>query len=203
MREINDALCQDKLITWIRQNDGEADFWRHNHMFGRGIWVNWQRDMIMFDVEQRPGIWRRGMRRNPLHLLAEYSPQELVQIQRLALGGTLENILGVIKADRSWADLHKGLRDFTIEHELPMLQEIWIDDEFEAEGNMGDYYFEKDDEPLYMSNRFPEPEFALYAVQSFLKDKNKSGISSAGYTPLIRIARGQDWHNQLAEAGFN
>jgi hypothetical protein len=114
-------------------------FWDSNQLREKGVWVNFERDLIMLDI-----LWRNGHpvknSIQPLRLLSKLAPGDVRCIKLLGLGGGKGPRLS-----RPWNAPHiysfgilGGRPDLDRVHEwllklgFESLREVWVDDDYDT-----------------------------------------------------------------------
>ena len=153
----------------------ERAFWARNKLDEKGIWINFEADMVMLDFMWRAGMYPKCSNRSFLKLMKIYVPGDLARIQRLAIGGTHEDLMGTAVSDGS-------------AYGLESLREIWYDDEFGAE-DVGHEEFYKDKfRANSRTGRARPPRKFSNAEAALEKLKEKTAID-------VRLVRGSEWHS--------
>jgi hypothetical protein len=186
---------------WQKYLEGEdLEFWERNALSKKGIWVNFERDVFMFDALLRDGRYLMWSQQNPLALLRRYARKDTQRIQGLALGA-IYRTMGVI------------LRGQAIEHpsqegswkwQLPgfdSLTDIWMDDEFEAE-EIGHEEYYKNAVRMPRVASYPVPTFKIRDAKDARRDfwVKMQHIRPSHFEgwqavlPEIRVVRGLGWN---------
>ncbi|KAF4635274.1 hypothetical protein G7Y89_g2826 [Cudoniella acicularis] len=117
-----------------RHLEGEdKEYWERNFLGDKGVWVDFERDMIMLDVSLEPDPHPRCESLRPLRLLKSYARRDTKRVKRLALGGHIGTALKAMKGKRivtmsSAIDRQGWLRSLG----LKSLEEVWVDDDFKG-----------------------------------------------------------------------
>ncbi|KAH6672130.1 hypothetical protein B0J14DRAFT_655023 [Halenospora varia] len=99
----------------------DKEYWEKNNLGEKGVWVDFERDMIMVDVSLDPDPHPRCESLRPLRLMKSYARRDTRRVQRLALGDTCRR---PEMARQSWRQGWMRSIGFKA------LEEIWVDDEF-------------------------------------------------------------------------
>lgn len=114
-------------------HDGDKDFWGNHCLREKGVWVNFERDLIMLDV-----LWQNDMPNDwplePLRLLSMFAPDDVNRIRRLGLGGAKGAPVRVWGIER-YRDQHLHFKGWAYKWFRAAgwlnLREIWVDDDFQ------------------------------------------------------------------------
>lgn len=170
-----------------RLEEVDKQYWQKNTLSDKGVWIDFEHDLIMLDAMYRLWMYSKCAPLEPLVLLNKFFPDDVKRIKRLALGGHPGGILRALRGNcipvphgQRWRTAWQwwvGMR-------FDNLEEIWIDDEFEEERDeqWDSWHSQKDAEAQYSN--------ALGMGKSKLPNCTSP-------IPQVRVVRGEDWHTHF------
>lgn len=168
-----------------RLEQEDKEYWQKNNLGDKGVWVDFEHDIIMLDALYRPWMYSKCASLEPLVLLHKFAPAEVKSLKRLALGGNSSGVLQALRGQFRPAPYIHGQRPRpSLPRQWPFvmgfvkLEEIWIDDGLEQEGDgLECSISKKDTQALYLD--------AL------------STLSMGKSVLQVKVVRGGEWHTHF------
>lgn len=114
----------------------DKEYWEKNNLSEKGVWVDFERDMIMVDVSLNPDPHPRCESLRPLRLMKSYARRDTRRVKRIALGGPMSKILKAMRGKHVRIPQRPEMAQYGWRQGwmrsigFKALEEIWVDDEF-------------------------------------------------------------------------
>ncbi|CZR66479.1 uncharacterized protein PAC_16380 [Phialocephala subalpina] len=168
----------------LRLEAEDRKYWQKNHLGDKGVWIDFEHDLIMLDALYRPWMYSKCAPHEPLVLLHKFAPGDVKRIKRLALGGNPGGILRALRGNCipvSHGQRWRTAWQWWVGMGFDNLEEIWIDDEFE----------DKRDEQWDGWHSQKDAEAQYHNVLGLGKSKLPNCTSPV---PQVKVFRGEEWH---------